>query len=257
MVIVCSSSCCCSLPRYWRQTRYLCGENYFIVIIYPPPTPWPPNLILSLPSRFVPCHWLSSANLCCSWQQRSPSMSPGATAECRGSDNRVVKTGPAAQPDRSPEPPSVCSCPQATPWGPGHEEPLVHRPHITVWEWAETWKHLCHDHKCDGGRWRAIQMLCPQVEGWREGSFCPPFCWWVQGCSLCRVADCGKSPNPKIAIHILHIYFIYIFKVVTCVCVYVFFSEPTAVKTTVAWIYPTEFPTTGLVEEEVKGEKLG
>lgn len=95
-----------------------------------------------LSSRFAPCHWFCTANLCCSRQQRSPSMSPGATAECRGADNRVVKTGPAAQPVGSPEPTSVCSCPQATPWGPGYEERPIYRPNITVQEWAETWKHL-------------------------------------------------------------------------------------------------------------------
>lgn len=76
-----------------------------------------------LSSRFVPCHWLCPASLCCSRQRRSPSVSPGAAAECRGVDNRVVETGPAAQPVRSPEPTSVRSRPQAKSWGPGREEP--------------------------------------------------------------------------------------------------------------------------------------
>lgn len=71
----------------------------------------------------------------------------------------------------------------------------------------------------------------------------------VGGCSLCRVADRGLSPSPpKKVIHIL-MYF-KLWNVHLC-----FVSEPTAVKTTVAWIYPTEFSTTGPVEEEVKGER--
>lgn len=168
----------------------------------------------SLSSRFVPCHWLCAANLHCSRQQCPPAMSPGAAAECRGADNRVVKTRPAAQPIRSPEPTSVCSCPPTTPWGPGHEEPPVYRSHITVGEWAETRKHLPQDHKCDRGRWRTIQMLGPWVEGWREGSFRPPICWWVQGCSLCRVAHSDKSlTTPKNEIHVLvYIFISYIYK---------------------------------------------
>lgn len=57
------------------------------------------------------------------------------------------------------------------------------------------------------------------------------------------------QPPQKIAIHI----FIYLKLLNVYLC---FVSEPTAVKTTVAWIYPTEFPTTGLVEKEVKGKKM-
>lgn len=56
------------------------------------------------------------------------------------------------------------------------------------------------------------------------------------------------SNTIKNAIHIL--VYLNIWDVYLC-----FGSEPAAVKTTVAWIYPTEFATTGLVEKEVKGEK--